>query len=198
MHRRMRGGWKATIIIGGSLIFASVTTGLAQARPLTQKEQALLADSKICWTTTGFVYSGQRLRELLEVNIKGGGATGYTTKFDVPGEGFYIIPPGYGTKLPIASGAILNLTSAQGWRKIPCPAGGEVASITQPLNFSIFFPPAEPTSTELPPPELPPQRKIRVGVIGGGAYLNHIDVNSSSGFYNGDTQGGAVATLLGG
>jgi hypothetical protein len=50
----------------------------------------------------------------------------------------------------------------------------------------------------LPPPELSPQRKIRVGVIGGGAYLNHIDVNSSSGFYNGDTQGGATATLWGG
>jgi len=48
------------------------------------------------------------------------------------------------------------------------------------------------------PPEMPGGRKIRLSLIGGGAYLNGIDVNSTSGFYSGSTQGGAVGTLWGG
>jgi hypothetical protein len=73
MHCRMRGGWKASLIIGGSLIFASVTADLAQARPpLTKEEKAQLADPKFCWSYFGPVLTGQELRKRLEDNIKGG------------------------------------------------------------------------------------------------------------------------------
>jgi len=45
---------------------------------------------------------------------------------------------------------------------------------------------------------MPDVRKLHFSLIGGGANLNHIDVNSLSGFYAGTTEGGAVGTLWGG
>jgi hypothetical protein len=60
----------------------------------------------------------------------------------------------------------------------------------QPAGEFVAAPPA--------PTEIPAERKIRLSLIGGGAYLKSIDVNSSSGFYAGNTQGGAVGTLWGG
>jgi hypothetical protein len=42
------------------------------------------------------------------------------------------------------------------------------------------------------------ERKFHVSLVGGGTYLDQIAITSASGFYSGDTQGGAVGTLWGG
>jgi len=59
-------------------------------------------------------------------------------------------------------------------------------------------PPAEAQDRVDGQPSLSSERKIRLSVVGGGAYLSSIGIDSTSGFYSGNTQSGADATLWGG